>query len=304
MLKNRNLPLLALLLMLVSCGETEENPNRVLWGETKYYTNFLFKKYEPVIMEQTLDLDFNEDAQKFGINDIELETVKKDENGRFVHAADVIIYKNGKQCVDNILKIKSTDRSIKLGVEFASNAKEGNHTLYMRVKNTGGLDRIDDVDLSLPDNVILVHEWVIKKDDVFNPLAKILFLILTLIAILLVIWRFFIRQHIFESFKVRKLFIFYPESPMKTLKTKGCHKVICTNKRQNQSFISKFFKGKIIFEKNEFWTQDIEIVPKDRKTVRIRSQRGFTVMPGSAVTAGVTAEITNMNKKIIKLQIN
>jgi hypothetical protein len=303
MLKNKILPLLALLLTLISCSKTEKNPNKVLWGETKYYADFLFKKYKPVIMEQTLELDFNEDAQRFAISDVELEAVKKDENGKFVHAADLIIYQNGERCSDNILTIKSTDKSIKLGVEFDPHAKEGNHTLYLRVKNSGGLDRIDDVDLSPDYAVILVHEWVIKKDDVFNPLAKILFWILVIIVILLVVWRIFIRNRIFEPFKVKKLFIFYPES-MKTVKIKGCYKVICSNTKQSQSLIGKFFKGKIIFEKNEFWTKDVEIVPKDRKSIRVRPARGFTATPSNTVTAGVVTEITDMNNKIIKLQIN
>jgi hypothetical protein len=303
MLRN-SLPLLLLLLTLVSCDKTEENPNKVFWGETEYYADFLFKKYEPVIMKQTLELEFNKYAQKDGVSNIELEAVKKDEKGKFVHTTDFVIYKNGEQCTDNILKINPGESSMELGIEFNPKVKEGNHTLYLRVKNTGGLDRIDDVDLTMADDVILVHEWVIKKDDILNPLLKILLWILIIIVILLAVWRILLRHKIFEPFKVRVLYIFYPESPMQTLKIKGCYKVICTNKKQSQSFISRFFKGKIIFLKNAFWTQDTEIVPRDKKSVRIRTSRGFIAMPGNTITAGVATEITDMNKKIIKIQIN
>ncbi|MDR2292618.1 MAG: hypothetical protein LBE11_03995 [Prevotellaceae bacterium] len=303
MLRNRYFPLLLLLFTLVSCDRAAENPNKVFWGETEYYSNFLFKKYEPVIMKQTLELEFNKYAQKGVSGDIELEAVKKDKNGKFVRTSDIIIYKNGEQCADNILKIKPAESSIELGIEFSPNAKEGNHTLYLRVKNSGGLDRIDDVNLSQSDNMILVHEWVIKKDDILNPLAKILLWILIVAVILILVWRIFIRHNVFEPFKARTLFIFYPESPMQKLKIKGCLKVICSSKKQSQSVISRFFKGEIIFVKNEFWERDIEIVPRDKKSVRVRPSQGFTVMPSNTVTAGKEAEITYMNK-ITKLQIN
>jgi hypothetical protein len=304
MLKNNSLYLLLLLLALVSCNKTEENPNKVLWGETEYYTDFLFKKYDPVIMEQTLKFEFNNDAQEFGVNDIELEAVERDENDRFIRTTDVILYKDGEQCPDNILKIKLSDRNIKLGIEFDSKAKEGNHTLYLRVRNTGGLDRIDDVDLSSSKDAILVHEWVVKKDDVYNPLVLLLFWILVVIVALLIIWRIFIRPLMFETFKVKTLIIIYPDS-FKTLRIKGCYKVICSKTKQRQSFINKFFTEKIVFVQNDFWEQDVEIVPKDKKSVRVRPPHGFTIMPSSTLMVGADTEITNTNTdQTIKLQIN
>jgi hypothetical protein len=303
MLKNNSLYLLLLLLALVSCNKIEENPNKVLWGETKYYTDFLFKKYKPVIMEQALEFEFNNDAQRFVRNDIELEAVERDESGIFIYA-DVILYKDGEQCLDNILKIKPSDRNSKLGIEFYPDAKEGNHTLYLRVRNTGGLDRIDDVDLSSSRDTILVHEWVVKKDDVYNPLVLLLFWILVVIVALLIIWRIFIRPLMFETFKVKTLIIIYPDS-FKTLRIRGCYKVICSKIKQSQSFINKFFTEKIVFVQNDFWEQDVEIVPKDRKSVRVRPPHGFTVMPGSILMIGTDTEITNTNtNQTIKLQIN
>jgi hypothetical protein len=92
---------------------------------------------------------------------------------------------------------------------------------------------------------------------------------------------------------------------MKTLKIKGFAKVICSKKKQSQSFVNQFFTGKIAFVQNDYWEQDMEIVPKDKKSVRVRPPRNFTVSPSSTVTIGTDTNITNNSTtKTVKLKIN
>jgi hypothetical protein len=140
---------------------------------------------------------------------------------------------------------------------------------------------------------------------VWNPLVKVSCWLFFIIVILLALWRIFIRPMVFETFKVRKLYLIIPDSPMKTQKIRGCHKVICTKRNQRQSLIGKFFIGSILFLKNDFWEQDMEIVPRDKKSVRIRPPHNLTVAPGNTLTLGINAEATNnqTNKKAI-LKIN
>lgn len=302
---NRIITVLFFTLLLFSCSKKDENSAKVFWGKTDYYKNFLFKKYEPVIMTKKIEFDFNEDAEKGLDTNIKFKLVEKDPDGNFNSTADVLIYKNGILCADNILTLQPKDTTLELGMEFTPQARKGNHTLYLQVLNSGGLDRIDDIELSSTNNFILAHEWVVKKDEVYNPLAIGLFWIVVCLLTFLVVWRFVIRPILYETFKVRKLYVFCPGSPMKTLTLKGAYKAVASNRMKKQSIFNKFFKGKIVFTQNEFWEHDIEFIPGTRKTVRARMPKEFTIIPSSRLTVGIDTEIiNNKNNKVAKLQIN
>jgi hypothetical protein len=249
----------AVILLFSSC-EKEKNINSVFWGETNYYSNFLLKKYKPVIMEKTLEFDFNEDAKRLITGNIEFEIVVKDKNDKFVPTDAIVLYKNNIKCSDNILKITSKNESVQLGIEFIPDAKEGNYTLYLRVKETGGLDRIDDTDLSTANNVILAHEWVVKKDDVYNPLALSLFWILVTTILFLMLWYMISRLIINPNNRFSKIsFDYHDGQGEKSVRVGNCYKVICTNKRTEVSLLHKFFVGNVAIEINDFWTKKIEI---------------------------------------------
>ena len=195
MLRNKLLLLLIFPLCFLSCDKASRNPNKIIWGTTDYYSNFLFKKYQPVIMTQALEFEFNEDAKSFPGSNIGFEAVEKDQQDRFIQAKGIKLYKNGVLCDNNILKIMPDEKSIELGIEFTEDAIVGNHTLFLRVKQHAGLDRIDDTDLSSAGDIILTHEWVVKKNNVYNPLAKVLLWILSFIIAVIVILIIIIRAN-------------------------------------------------------------------------------------------------------------
>ena len=268
------------------------------WGETNYYSNFPFKKYKPIIMEQTLVLEFNDDAQQYIEGDIELVVVERETTGQLVpiNEKEIILYKNGEQCINNILKVKTSENEVVLGIEFTKDARKGYYTLYLSEKGQGALDRIDYQNLT--------SGFCIVKHEVWNPLAKILFWILVVIVAFLIVWRIFIRPLMFDFFRITNLYLFYPNE-MKTLKIRGCLKIVCSNKKQSQSFVNKFFTGRIIFVQNMFWESDFVIVPRNKKSVRIRPQRLYSVMPSNTVNIGEDTEIRNNNtNEITKLSIN
>ena len=281
-------------------SKTKKNDS-VLWGKVKYYNDLLFLKYKPVIMTQTLEFDFNEDAKRLIKDDILFEVVEKDNYDRII-TANVNLYKNGVMCSDNILYVKPDEQSTELGIEFHNDAVEGSHALYLRVRSSGGLNQIDDnTDLSSIDDVILTHKWVVKKEHIINPLLKWIFWLFILIIVLLIIWCILIRPKRYETFKVKTLYITYPET-MTPIRLNGFRKVICSKKKQSQPIFNKLLTGKIIFVQNDFWEQDIEVTPKDKKSVRVRAPRGFSIMPSNTVVIGADAEIKH-NDKLAKIRI-
>jgi len=292
----KNIQILIAVTIAVLLSSCAENSKGTFWGETKYYSNFLFYRYKPIVMEQTLIFDFNDNAQRLIANDIEFEIVEKDANGAFIRAEGIVLKKDGKECPNNILKIKTSEKEVLLGIEFTEQARNGYHTLYLREKGKSGLDRIDYLELT--------DGFCVKKNKVWNPLAKILFWLLVVVVALILVWVIVLKPLMFETFKVKTLYVIYPEA-MKTLRIKGYTKIICSRTKQRQTFISRFFMGKIAFVQNEFWEQDMEIVPKNKKSVRVRPPRGFIVSPSSTVAVGADVEITNNDtSKIVKLKIN
>lgn len=283
----------AIMLLFLSC---EEKTKSAFWGETKYYSNFLWCKYKPVCMERTLNFDFNSDAQRLIDKDIEFEIVEKNTFGEFVQAKNIRLYKNGEECITNILSVHPSENEVSVSIVFTDEAHDGYHTFYLCEKGESGLDRIDYLELT--------NGFCAKKQIVWNPLAKILVWTLITIVALMLAWIILLKPLMIETFKVKKIQIIYTDA-IKSIKIKGYKKVICSNHKQTQSFVSKIFLGKILFVQNEFWEQDMEIVPKNKKSVRVRLPKCFSVSPSSTVTIGADTEIINMNtNKITNLKIN
>lgn len=266
---NKSIYLLFLFLILCSCNQRANNPNLILWGETEYYSDFLIKKYQPQIMEQTLDLEFNEDAQKLINENIEFEPVEKDENNLFIHAKGIILYKNGQKCSNNILSIKPSDTSIKVGIQFTNQAKEGNHTLYLRIRNSAGLNRIDDTDLSSSDEIILANEWVVKKDNVYNPLANLLFWLSVIIISALIVC-FIISRIVNPAVKFSYVDIDYHDGAgEQRIRMGSSYKLLFTNRKIKYSIFYKFFIGIVKVGINDFWDKPLTIKCGYRDSIKI-----------------------------------
>jgi hypothetical protein len=304
MKKNKILTIITIAaLLFVSC---KEKPKGEFWGETKYYSDFLFWKYKPVVMEQMLIFDFNEDAYNLVTNNIEFEIVEN-KNDKIIVTKEIVLYKNGEKCDNNILKINPSEADeygiaeIKVGIEFTNEARTGYYTLYLREKEKSDLDRIDYQELT--------DGFCAKKIDIWNPLVTFIFWLAITFISFLIIWRIFIRPLMYDTFRVNMLYIIYPEIHTPPLRIKGLIKVVCSKIKQRQSFVNKFFTGKIAFVHNDFWEKDIEIIPKNhpknKKGVRVRVPRIFSVSPSSTVTIGTDTEITNINtNSIVTLKIN
>jgi len=242
-----------------SCGK---HISGEFWGETEYYSNFLFKKYEPVVMEKTLEFDFNDDAQRLITGDIEFEVVKKDEHDAFAPAQEVVLYKNGAKCANNILKVKSSEKELSLGIEFTKEAREGYYTLYLREKGASGLDRIEYLELT--------NGFCVRKSDVWNPLANGLFYGLIGLILFLLLW-YILSRRFNPNNKFSKIYFDYHDGAGEQVRrgVGSCYKVVCVNKMQRVSPFSKFFVGNVFYEVNDFWTSPVTLKSGTRNTIKL-----------------------------------
>ncbi|MDR0939293.1 MAG: hypothetical protein LBN29_08080 [Mediterranea sp.] len=233
-----------------SCDDDGEKGE--FWGKTKFYTNFAFKPYVPDTMKQELRFDFNEDARRLLTNDIEFEVVERDnETADTIVARGIELYKNGERCADNVLAINPSERTAEVGIVFTAEASEGSHTLFLRERGTGGLDRIDYLELG--------KGLVVEKDDVYNPLAY--WLVIGLIALVIVLALCFVLSRVMNpGTRFSKVFIDYNDGAgERTIRMGSAYKLVCSDKPVKNGVFSKFFVGVVRVEVNDFWTRQVTI---------------------------------------------
>lgn len=253
-------------LLFVSCTTT---PEGVIWGETDFYSDFLFKRYEPVIMNHTLELQFNDDARDLmtGKEQIFFQLIEKDEDGRDIAPAGINLYKNGVLCKDNRFAVSIGENEVVVGFEFTKNAAEGYHNVYLRAESFGELDRIDDT--------AIARGLVIRKNNVHNPLAVLLLWVAIFIAAVLILWLVVFKQMVYPTFSVGQLRLQDPIPYSVLCPLKHYRKIILTDRNAKQSFFNALFAGKIKYIVNPIWTSVVVFEPKDKNSIRIRPSKEY-----------------------------
>lgn len=286
---------------MTSCKE-EKSPNATFWGETGYYKNFLFYKYKPEVMEQTLIFDFNEDAKS--VQEVKFGLYKKSADRKFTSTeGEIVLYKNGDKCINNVFTVSGTEREVTLGIEFLAETPQGVHKWYLRTLDNGGLSRINDCDIE-SDAYPLAMEIYSQKEDNLNPLLLgiIWFLIVSILIIL--VWILILKRIFYPVFKIGPIVINGTYYSMR--KIKGYRKVICTNRAKKQSFINQLFIGKILYEVNPFWSSEWVIIPRDKTSIKPIGAKNYTIDPYTVcIKKGVEYTITNnISLEKIKLILN
>lgn len=315
--------LLISVIFFSSCGKQSEiNPNKHFWGKKQFYSDFLFKKYDVAdtshTYNKTLYFDFNKEAKDSLKNTIEFQLVERviklgndnlPKDTVYLPTKDIRLYKNGEQCPNNILKISAKDGKADLKIAFEKKSKHEDHVynLSLQLLNNGGLDRIGNVDVSEAKNIVLTDEWVVEKDVVYNPMVKLLFWISIFLLVVIAAMVFIIRLNN-PTFRIRNLQIEYYtcqgvlRPPYVNLKLKGCYKVICSNKKQKQHFLSRLFYGKIAFVMNEFWDKDICLMPKTYSKNGIRIVNNPYDSFVKSIEKGTPSELINANNEKVTLR--
>ena len=195
-------------LFAIACGD--EAPVGDEWGRTEYYESSIFKKYEPVIMEQELMFKLDEDGQKMFANGegiVELYVTSKP--GENIPNKNVVVHLNGDPQPDNKISIHidNVEEPIfcTLGLEFLGSAADGEHHLYLyydketgahgyeekvRVETGAPYEKVEhdalDVDLgALADKD---GGFYIIKNTVKNPGSVMFCCIVCGILLLLLLW--------------------------------------------------------------------------------------------------------------------
>jgi hypothetical protein len=318
-MKTRSL-ILALLTLFaitfISCRPDRKDVAVRNLGTVTYYKDFPFKKYdtqgENHSISKTLKFDFNEFA-KNSSQPIVFELFEKDSEGKSSMPEFVDLYINGTIEPNKTFTIYPSDTVAELRIESNSNNSEkleGNHRLYLRVKDGGGLDYIDDTEITgnQTDVEISTQVWDVYNNVVMNPLAEGLMWGGVVLAIILVL-SIIISRVSHPTFKIREFRIEYrtPEGELRPpdqsgkVILKGCYQAICSNKKPKQSVIAKIFKGKIAVAVDHFWEQEICFVPKtsSKNAIRIAKNNPYDSLVKSLNKGEPNEFVNSKNEKAI-----
>ena len=264
-------------------------------GKSTWYDSFLFWGAS---LPDTLDVDlkalFNDEAIKDG-SLVDLQVVDPDGGNDFQ------LFYNGRPIEkDNfILKSGVQEKSI-LSLVYNPNAKEGKRYLSIRAKAKQNLDKINDEPVELY-NLVLRSNYSI----VWNPLKTILMWIGILILAALLLWFLLVKHFIYPTIKVKTIQINDPY--FSKVNVKGKRRVVFTNKKMEQSPISRIFTGEILYKKNDIWTSPLSFEAGAKKrTLRVMRTTDYVFDPYTSMLKApndYVVENTNDNTKI-KISIN
>ncbi len=256
-----------LILLFTSCSDGVKD-KAISWGVTDMYEDFLGWDYDTVYMNQTLVLDFNDDAKRLITQPIEFEIAEKDTAGKYIPVRGIEVKKNGESCKNNCFSITTNDDSISLSIIFTTEAEDREYKLYLTEKDNGGLDVID--------NELELDGFTVTKRSISNPLAKGLLIGIIILAIIIVTWIVVMRVFVNPNLKFSRVIVNYGDGERR-VNTGGCYKLVCTNRPIKVSALEKIFVGNIAVEVNEFWTKPLTIQCGKSRRLRILGRSNYDI---------------------------
>ena len=283
------------LIFLSSCKKDES----VSFGTVEYYPAFLWVDSNITPVKKTFDFDFSQDAKDHN-SFAEFQFVDNDGNPISTNIMQVTI--DGKQIEDNRFKISSDVTSKELTFTFSPKAKKGKHQGYLKLISHK-LDRLDSQPLTNNQQVD-AFQWTLNYDTGMNPLAKVLLLIVVVIAVLLVLWFACFKPIFYPRFgSIQKTFNFPGMAPL-IIKFKSARMVVVASSHpKKQSAWNRFWTGKILYKTHPAFSAPIAFKPsKGRKILSIVQVGTYQVMPNPMPGIGAATIIDIKNN--LKINVN
>ncbi len=279
-----------LLLAVTTIGFTAcEKSHGFYIGKSISYDDFLWCRFDwnkIQLPEQTLDLEVGELAFK---KPITLQVVyKQDKDPNYKPVNKVItVLQGGKDLRDGIITINKKNDAIHLQFRFTKTGVRDIHSarykLSLCVLDPGDLDLINGQKAkkgAIIDTDVL---WDVKYEKIMNPLAKGLMWIGICFLTLVIVWFAFLKRAFFPTFSVGTMQILYTEAGEKKgatmLTLRKARKIVCTKNPNIQSGFKEFLCGRIIYEKNDFWENTVEMVPMKAEGIAVSELIDATSTP-------------------------
>lgn len=258
-----------LIFVFLLAGCEKDSENAVAWGKSIAYEDFLWKKYVPDTLTQSMVFEYNDDAVRAG-SVAKIGIFKKNEAGSFerVGESEVEMFVNGTRT--NVIEARPGVESVTVSLVFGPQAESKTHHWYFRVVDGNSYDRINDAEPAEFNSAeSAFDEIVLEKHQIWNPVAKMLFWICVVILTLLVLWFAVGKPKSYPKFKGGSIIFEIDDIPY-TKKLRGYRLLVCTKSKKSQGLLNSIFTGKIYYYVNpDLWVSDVVFSPA-RRNIRIR----------------------------------
>ena len=264
-------------------------------GKATWYDNFLFwGASAPDTLSIDLKTVFNDEAKKDG-SAVEFQIVDPD------GAKDYQLFFKGHPLDNDKMTLRSNDNTASiLSVVYNPTAKEGKRYLAVKATAKQELDNINDQPVEQY-QLTLRSKYVVN----WNPLKTILMWLGILILAALLLWFLLVKHFIYPTIKVKTIQINDPY--FSKVNVKGKRRVVFSNKKMEQSLLSRIFTGEIIYKKHDIWTSPLAFeAGAKKKTLRVLRTTDYVFDPYTSTLNApndYVVENTNDNTKI-RISIN
>lgn len=264
-------------------------------GKATWYDGFLFwGASDPDTLSVDLKTVFNDEARKDG-SAAEFLVVDPDGDRDFQ-----LLY-NGQPLTNCKITLRSNGNTASiLSIVFNPSAKEGKRYLEIKATAKQELDNINDQPVEQY-KLSLRSKYVVN----WNPLKTILMWLGILILTALILWFLLVKHFIYPTIKIKTIQINDPY--FSKVNVKGKRRVVFTNKKMEQSLLSRIFTGEILYKRHNIWTSPLAFeAGAKKKTLRVMRTKDYAFDSYTSMLKApndYVVENTNDNTKI-KISIN
>lgn len=249
----------------MSCSNESEPVVEGATFQLESYDDFLWKKYEPQVLKFVVASQFKECNNCSG--SIVLALCQGDSKKTSIVSTDVAqVYVNGEVAEGNKIRIPvgAAETEVEIKLNKANLSEDVTYRWHIKLCDDAGLTKVFVEDkngavMAAAEN----QPWIkgmdvcVKNDHVVNALKVWtmtgLWIILGIIAAIFVICRMSNLPVKFTEVKIDYGYGY------ERRKTRGCYKVVFTNKPYKVGLLSRIFNGKVAVIRNEFWTEPLVV---------------------------------------------
>lgn len=307
------------LILLCSCGDAVKKDS--FWGVSEAYDSYLWCKHHPDTLKKTLVFEFNSDAKRLLDRPVKLGLFKKElspeGNERLVPLStdQVELFVDGVLSPDNTISVDKHVGELEVAVVFPNLEPTRVHTWYIKVIDNGGLDIINDYEVSGSSaSAPIVREVQVKTVKRANPLAVGVNTVLLSLLALFCLWICVIRYIVFPRFKISLIAVGKEGQTMIPRRAKGFIRFVITSSPKRQGALMNLLTGKVqyfVMQPEDGVTEDITIEPFDKRSVKIcKNPKGPYMVALSRLRikkigqpSDISEVINQKDKKTIQIQI-
>lgn len=262
--------------------------------ESRYYSSFLLSKES----NEPIKVDMKSIKGAFAPSNASVKAAVKLNNASGKITPDLYgLSLNGTVISQKDFNLDLSGRNQELSVYFNPSLSSGKYELEIHLIGA-------NLDAIYPQDRISFNKIEYTKG--MNPVLLGLIILLVLLVTMLLLWKFVIIYLAYPRIKKFNTLIINSEQDIASKKIRGARMVCLTNKNKKQSFINRFFTGKVLYIQQSIWMDgDVNITPKftNRPPYKLTVANGHKYGSPRFIEKGLEYNLRNKSNQKINITI-